>query len=312
MKHLSKLTILTLLSLLAPLLQCITAGDPERKLADIPESSGFSDWAEVFRSPARIRDFRVFHTGEVEVPVQGMLNRELNEDESSTMFVDVYAFWFCHDEHGCFMIDSGLDTSFGEGKPGNVHGLMADSYIISSRQKPGTDILSYLSQKDRKSRLQGIFFTHLHGDHSSGIPAISSTSGLEDLNYYVAEDETYVNYWLLYQGDHLENVSELNELSMTNAMDMPILGPCLDVFGDGSLWAIQTSGHSPRHLSYLLMTSEGPVLLTGDASHTREGFEQGIEPGWVSDRDEAKNSLEKLKAFSNKYPNVRVIFGHQR
>ena len=136
-----------IIALLSCLVHCITVGNPERNPAEIPASSGFADWNQVFRQPARIQEFQILHTGEVEVPVEGMLNKESFQSEDPTMFVDVYAFWFCHREQGCFLIDSGLDTSFGKGKPGNVRGLMAKSYIISSRQKPGSDILSQLSKQ---------------------------------------------------------------------------------------------------------------------------------------------------------------------
>ena len=307
----NRILIGTLLLLLLSLLQC-TVGEPRRQQAEVPRGSDFSNWNIVFQEQSRIVDFQVFHTGEVEVPVNGMLNREMDPGEAETMFVDVYAFWFCHKVRGCFMIDSGLDTSFGQGRPGNVHGLLASSYIISSRQKQGTDILSHLNKDNRKSRLQGVFFTHLHGDHSSGIPAISGDPELKNLDFYVAEGEPYINLWLLYQGDHLDRVESLLELPVRKGVEMPVLGTCLDVFGDGSFWAIHTPGHSPEHLSYLVVTDEGPVLLTGDASHTRTGFENGIEPGWVSDREQAVKSLQKLRDFSNRFPEVRVIFGHQR
>jgi len=52
----------------------------------------------------------------------------------------------------------------------------------------------------------------------------------------------------------------------------------IDIFGDGSFLAIPTSGHSASHLSYILMTNEGAILLTGDASHTKYGFQNNIEP----------------------------------
>ncbi|MCB0643100.1 MAG: MBL fold metallo-hydrolase, partial [Phaeodactylibacter sp.] len=93
---------------------------------------------------------------------------------------------------------------------------------------------------------------------------------------------------------------------------IPPFDSVLDIFGDGSFFAIYTPGHSKSHLSYLLITDEGPILLTGDASHTRYGFEKGIEPGWVQDAEKAQHSLQQLRTFAQTYPNIRVFFGHQQ
>ena len=60
------------------------------------------------------------------------------------------------------------------------------------------------------------------------------------------------------------------------------------------------------------MTTDGPVLLTGDASHTRWGFENGVEPGWHANRPQMQASLRQLIAFARAYPRVRVIYGHER
>lgn len=296
------------------LTQCISVGEPDREKSAFPlGESKILNWEQVFRTPSAISEFEILHTGQVEVPVEGMLNpdRAREHFDTETTFVDVYAFWFCHRQHGCYLIDSGLDDSYGEGKEGNVHGLLAKSYIVSSRQKPGTNILSQLARENRKQRLKGVFFTHLHGDHTSGVPALTSDPAIGPLEFYVAAGEPYINYWMLYQGDHLDNVGTLKELP-DSGQEMPILGQALDLFGDGSLWAIPTPGHSGAHLSYLIVTENGPVLLTGDASHTKVGFEHGIEPGWADDRREARNSLSRLIEFSQSYPEVRIIYGHER
>jgi len=81
-----------------------------------------------------------------------------------------------------------------------------------------------------------------------------------------------------------------------------------DVFGDGSFFAILTPGHT----SYLARTTTGPVLLTGDTSHTRWGWENGVEPGsFLADRECSRNSLRALKALSERHPKMAVKLGHQ-
>ena len=58
-------------------------------------------------------------------------------------------------------------------------------------------------------------------------------------------------------------------------------------------------------------SSEGWKLLAGDASHTRWGLENNVEPGWVDDREQAKKSLQKLIKFNRLYPQVTILPGHQ-
>ena len=104
----------------------------------------------------------------------------------------------------------------------------------------------------------------------------------------------------------------LYELDWSAGQTIGPLQSAMDVFGDLSFWAIHTPGHSASHLSYLLFSTDGPILLTGDASHTRYGFEQGIEPGWASERNQAVSSLEQLRELKRQYPQIRVIYGHEQ
>jgi hypothetical protein len=55
------------------------------------------------------------------------------------------------------------------------------------------------------------------------------------------------------------------------------------------------------------------VLLTGDACHTRWGWDQGVEPGTFStDQAQSAVSLGKLRALASEHPALDVRLGHQR
>ncbi|HET9171759.1 MAG TPA: hypothetical protein VFN97_20135 [Actinospica sp.] len=85
-----------------------------------------------------------------------------------------------------------------------------------------------------------------------------------------------------------------------------------DVFGDGSFFAILTPGHTTGHVSYLARTAQGPVLMTGDVSHTRWGWDNGVEPGtYLQEREPSIKSLHALKALSERHPRMDVRLGHQ-
>ncbi|PCI43822.1 MAG: hypothetical protein COB51_11045 [Moraxellaceae bacterium] len=65
-------------------------------------------------------------------------------------------------------------------------------------------------------------------------------------------------------------------------------------------------------LKKISSSSWGRALLTGDASHTRWGFENQVIPGWSEDNKQAKETLHKLTSFSQQNPDIRVLLGHQR
>ena len=87
----------------------------------------------------------------------------------------------------------------------------------------------------------------------------------------------------------------------------------LDVFGDGSVWALWVPGHTPGSTASLVRTPRGPVLLTGDASHTRWGWDNQVEPGtFTGDAARGAQNFKKLRAFVAAHPEVEVRVGHQR
>jgi glyoxylase-like metal-dependent hydrolase (beta-lactamase superfamily II) len=86
----------------------------------------------------------------------------------------------------------------------------------------------------------------------------------------------------------------------------------IDLLGDGSLWALPTPGHTDGHTAYLALTTDGPVLFVGDASHTRWGWDHGVAPGWFSDdRERGAESLRQLRALVAANPSIRVEVGHE-
>ena len=86
----------------------------------------------------------------------------------------------------------------------------------------------------------------------------------------------------------------------------------LDVFGDGTFWALSVPGHTPGSTAYVARTPSGPVLLTGDACHTAWGWEHGVEPGsFSSDRPRSVKSLAALKKLAVRHPSLDVRLGHQ-
>ena len=68
-----------------------------------------------------------------------------------------------------------------------------------------------------------------------------------------------------------------------------------DIFGDGSVVIYATPGHTPGHQSLLVrLPKTGPVLLSGDAVHFRENWENRRVPARNFSKEQSLASMEKL------------------
>ncbi len=55
------------------------------------------------------------------------------------------------------------------------------------------------------------------------------------------------------------------------------------------------------------------MLLTGDACHTRWGWEHTVEPGdYTRDNERNLKNLISMKKLVARHPKIDVRFGHQR
>ena len=71
-----------------------------------------------------------------------------------------------------------------------------------------------------------------------------------------------------------------------------------DLFGDGSVMLLSTPGHTPGHQSLLLRLPEtGAVLLTGDAVHFQDNWENRRVPRFNTDKDQTLASMQRIADF---------------
>jgi len=280
---------------------------PKRKPFTIPEPS-FKNWDDVLSDPKDIK-CDVFETGQLFISNQLFLNfghpnsKGLNKEK---IRVPVYCFLIRHPIYGDYLVDAGLDTSFQKDTHGNIHGILRKIlWPLKSYQEKGQDIKTQLAEK--KVNVKGVFFTHLHIDHVAGMQHLP-----KDMTIVVGKNESYHCLGPLFYQDHFVGVEKIYEIDFGLLQSFPPLGPCADIFGDGSFWAINTPGHRKGHVSYFVNGKENAVLLTGDACDIKLGFDHSVGPGFGSyDKSEAQRSLECMIDFVQKYPQVNVFFGHE-
>jgi N-acyl homoserine lactone hydrolase len=161
------------------------------------------------------------------------------------------------------------------------------------------DLLAKIDLKPEQIKYVGI--SHYHADHTgqvSSFPnatlligkgdweAITSPKPAEGVNYKPFEN------WIKGEGK-VEPV----------ALDK-------DVFGDGTVIMLTTPGHTPGHHSLLVKLPQmGNVIITGDAAHFRENYENDGVPSFNYDRSQTIASLERLKKIAANL-NATVIIQH--
>ena len=262
-------------------------------------------WAEVLAHPTPL-EVDTLETGTIKVSrgfLLDLTNPAAKEWKDEDVWVPVFAHLVRHPTRGDFLFDTGFDHTFATSGHGNLGGLAV--LVDICKQPAGMDVKSQLDA--HHAALKGVFLTHAHLDHTAGVPDLP-----HDIPY-VTGPGTLQDAYDDISGvsvHHLDGVPAVEEIDFSQAKDMPPVGPSVDVFGDGSVWAIWVPGHSKGEVAYLLNATLGPVLLLGDASHTRWGFEHDVAPNKATDPVALRKSLEQLRALVAAYPQIRVQPGH--
>ncbi|MFP2923958.1 MBL fold metallo-hydrolase [Pyxidicoccus sp. 3LG] len=228
-----------------------------------------------------------------------------NEDEP----IQVFFHALRHPQKGLFIVDTGVETALRDAPEKSALSGLVRSAMHMEKLKVHAPLGEWLAKQPQP--LAGVFFTHLHLDHVMGMADVPMGTPV-----YTGPGEATARMFMnaAVQGSTdraLAGKPALSEWTYSPEAHAIFEG-AVDIFGDGSVWALWVPGHTPGSTAYLVRSTKGPVLLVGDASHTRWGWEHDVEPGtFTADAPRGVESFKKLKAFAAAHPNVAVRIGHQ-
>ena len=198
--------------------------------------AAFKSWKDALGNPRSI-SIRTIQTGVVH------MDACLNLDPESARQADcdhrprdlgVLVHWVHHPKFGDFLIDTGFDDSFAKHPPygSYTEAMRLFNWIngVTNRQDPGSDLGTQLARLN--VRPTAVFFTHLHPDHTAGVPALGPQTrfifGNAEASFLARAAVT----------NHFSTKSNFSTIDFSAAPAMAPLGPSVDIFGDGSFWAI--------------------------------------------------------------------------
>ena len=160
---------------------------------------------------------------------------------------------------------------------------MPDGMVVANGamvyRRPKTLVAQLAEIGVKPSDVSYVAVSHTHGDHVGNIALFpASTILIQNAEYDWAMSQPVKPAFAAMQkiqklaGDH-------------------------DVFGDGSVVILSTPGHTPGHESLLvLLPRTGALVLSGDAVHFRDNWEQRRVPSMNVSRDQTLASLQRLAA----------------
>lgn len=136
-----------------------------------------------------------------------------------------------------------------------------------------------------------VVMSHLHTDHAGNLDLFVD-AGVEivvqkdELRYVFAPDGVQRLFYL---------TGDLVDLRRLTADVTPVTGE-YDVFGDESVVAFPTPGHSPGHQSLQVeLPDAGTVILTADVANHRQGYDEELVASFAWSLEHSIDSLHAVK-----------------
>ena len=136
--------------------------------------------------------------------------------------------------------------------------------------------------------------SHLHFDHCGGLAEVP------DARIVVQSAE-----WEAAQDPVMAELGVYHPPDFHTGQEVERIDGTVDLFGDGSVVAVPTPGHTPGHQSLLI---EGRLLLVGDACYCQLALDEDVLPAIVADEPRQRAGFEWLR--EQRAAGIQLVFSH--
>ncbi|SFK90351.1 Metallo-beta-lactamase superfamily protein [Paenibacillus sp. 1_12] len=254
-----------------------------------------------------------------------------------------------HPTKGLVLFDTGYSERFlveTSSYPASLYRYLTPVYFSESESA-----LAQLQRLGYDARdVAIIIISHFHGDHISGlrdfpraqfIYAAEAYDKVRDLEGLAAVRAGYLpkllpddfqersiavtfNLSSAVQTGHPLTISALSQRSTPNRSYWPMLAALpmespftsgIDLFGDGSLIAVDLPGHADGQIGLFLSTNQQDYFLCADAAWSSKAIRHNLPPHLLagvimSNRRHYQDTFHKLIQLNQRFPSITIVPSH--
>ncbi|MGH2824722.1 MAG: N-acyl homoserine lactonase family protein, partial [Thermoleophilaceae bacterium] len=227
--------------------------------------------------------------------------------------IPIVAFLLEHPGAGRILIDTGLHPSVAV-KPAESFGRLATLAFRDLQMDAGQALPAQLRERGIvSSDVRTVVMTHMHVDHASGIAEFpDATFVVSRAEWDAATTQGQMHRYVTRQFDHAFDYRLLDFGTGGDPGPASFAGfaRSFDLFGDGSVRPVYTPGHTLGHVSVVVRTAGGEVLVAGDAIYVRRNLDDTHLPHRTEDDHLYRRSLREIQQYVRETPDALVIPGH--
>jgi N-acyl homoserine lactone hydrolase len=286
-----------------------TAAEP--KPAELPLAGG--------RDGAKVR-LHPLLTATVQGPPAWFLREEgrfawrkafgLGVPKDQWLTAPIQCFLVEHPSAGPVLIDTGFHGSVAVSPRSNLGAFGTVIYRDIDMRAEQAAAAQLRAKGIEPSSVRTVVMTHLHPDHASAISDFpEATLLVSSAEWEAATEGGQRDGYVQRQFDHGFDY-RLVDFTSEHANSFAGFARSFDVFGDGSVRIVFTPGHTLGHMSVVLQTASGELLVAGDAIFMHRTLADDHLPHLLADEHLFRRSLREIRQYSKETPDALIIPGH--
>jgi glyoxylase-like metal-dependent hydrolase (beta-lactamase superfamily II) len=234
----------------------------------------------------------------------------LGVPRSEWLTFPIPAFLVEHPSAGAILIDTGFHGSVAVNPQANL-GRVNARFFRGVEMEPDQAVAAQLRARGMQpADVKVVVMTHLHSDHASAISDFpDATFVVSAAEWAAASEGGAMHGYVKRQFDHGFDW-RLLDFEGRDASSFSGFARSFDLFGDGSVRTVYTPGHTLGHMSVVLGTARGEVLIAADAIYLRRTLDDTHLPYRVADEHLFRRSLRELRQYATETPDALIVPGH--